>query len=95
MKRKLADVKQELSEESEQRKLVMPASSTCGRWQQIVETARHTEVLIDSKAFYVDPGYHMFIAACPCGEGADSNSDGDHFGLFLRPTKGNFDAHVN
>ena len=100
MKRKLADVEQELSEESEQRKLVMPTGQfiymwKIDKWQQKVEAEGRIEASIDSKTFCVDPGYHMFITAYPCGEDADSDGDGDHLGLFLCPTKGDFDAHVN
>ena len=98
IKRKLTVVEKELSEESEQRKLVMPPGQfiymwKIDKWQQKVDKEEEEENFLKSNAFYVDPGYHMFIKAYPCSQAL--SSDGDHLGLFLCPTTGDFDAHMN
>ena len=99
IKRKLADVEKELSEESEQRKLVMPTGQfvyiwKIDKWQQKVDNAKE-ERLLESNAFYIDPGYHMFIKAYPCSLHTSSDLGGNELGLFLSPTTGDFDAHVD
>ena len=96
IKCKLADVERELSDESEQRKLVMPTGQfvymwKIDKWQQKVDNAKEG-CLLESNAFYVDPGCHMVIKACPCGKRASNNH---HLVLFLCPTTGDFDARVD
>ena len=98
IKRKLADVQKELSEESEQRKLVMPTGQfvymwKIDKWQQKVDNVEN-EMCLKSNSFYVDPGYHMFIRAYPCSQHTSSDRGDKGLGLFLSPTTGDFDAHV-
>ena len=87
----LSDVQRELSEESEQRKLAMPTGQfiymwKIDKWQQKVDSTEE-ENPPKSNAFYVNPGYHMYISARPC--------TGDYLSLFLCPTDGNFDSGVD
>ena len=85
----LSDVQRELSEESEQRKLAMPTGQfiymwKIDKWQQKVDSTEEED--LESNVFYVNPGYHMYINA---------STDGDYLSLFLCPTDGNFDSHVD
>ena len=74
IKRKFADVEKELSEESEQRKLVMPTGQFVYMWK------------IDKWQLKV---------AYPCSLHTSSDLGGNELGLFLSPTTGDFDAHVD
>ena len=92
-------MEKELSEESEQRKLVMPTGQfvymwKIDKWQQKVDNVEN-EMCLKSNSFYVDPGYHMFIRAYPCSQHISSDRGGKGLGLFLSPTTGDFDAHVD